>query len=81
MHRGRTCIKSGQRHGHRLHVQHHPPKLPSLIPYVVAWIDLDEGPRLLSNVIGSDDDIHIGKRVKLSWEAHNGVNLPLFRAA
>ena len=53
----------------------------NLIPYVVAWIDLDEGPRLLSNVIGSDDDIHIGKRVKLSWEAHNGVNLPLFRAA
>ena len=62
--------------------QSYHPFFRNLIPYVVAWIDLDEGPRLLSNVIDTDwQAVHIGMRVQISWETHEGVNLPLFKAA
>jgi uncharacterized OB-fold protein len=52
------------------------------VPYAVAWIDLDEGPRILSNVVGVADparDIKVGQRVTVEWEAHDDVALPLFR--
>lgn len=50
-------------------------------PYAVAWIDLVEGPRLLSNVIGLQDpatDLAIGDAVQLVWESHEGLSIPLF---
>ena len=51
------------------------------MPYAIAWIDLDEGPRLLSNVVGIDDpvnDIKIGQRVAVTWEDHDELAIPLF---
>lgn len=54
------------------------------IPYAVAWIDLDEGPRMLSNIVGVDDplnDIEIGMKVEVEWEEHEELNIPLFRPA
>ncbi|MBL4681576.1 MAG: OB-fold domain-containing protein [Pseudomonadales bacterium] len=49
------------------------------LPYVVAWIDIDEGPRILSNVVGCDaEDVKIGTEVKLEWEIHENLNIPLF---
>jgi uncharacterized OB-fold protein len=57
-------------------------------PYAVAWIDMDEGFRMISNVTGVDDptkDIHIGQRVRVSWDDQppaegevQGFALPLF---
>jgi uncharacterized OB-fold protein len=52
------------------------------VPYAVAWIDLDEGPRLLSNVVGIADpskDIKIGQKVMVEWETHDELSLPLFK--
>ena len=55
------------------------PAFRELAPYVVAWIDLDEGFRMLSNVVGVDvDNVHIGQRVRVTWEDQDGVSLPLF---
>lgn len=54
------------------------------IPYAVAWIDLDEGPRLLSNVVGVADplkDVKIGMKVQVEWEEHEELNIPLFKPA
>ena len=54
------------------------------VPYAVAWIDLDEGPRLLSNIVGIDDpaiDIEVGQRVMVEWEIHDELAIPLFRPA
>ena len=53
------------------------------VPYAVAWIDLDEGPRLLSNVVGVDtpDAVSIGMRVKVRWETHEALAVPLFEPA
>lgn len=51
-------------------------------PYAVAWVDLDEGPRLLSNIVGINDpqsDIRIGQKVEVEWEEHEELCIPLFR--
>lgn len=54
-----------------------------LVPYVVAWIDLDEGFRMMSNVVGLQkvEDVQVGLRVLVQWEDHEGVALPLFAPA
>jgi uncharacterized OB-fold protein len=38
-------------------------------PYVVALIDLDDGVRVMSTVVGTDPwSVAVGDRVALSWE-------------
>ena len=52
-------------------------------PYVVALIDLDEGPRMMSQIVGSDVEdprLAVGARVKvefLPWA--DDVTVPVFR--
>ena len=52
------------------------------VPYVVAVIELDEGPRLLANITDPDmDRLSIGDRVEAVFEDRpEGVSLPMFRA-
>ena len=60
--------------------QSYHPFFRNLVPYCVAWIDLDEGPRILSNVVGGKpEEVRIGQRVQIEWEEHEELNLPLFR--
>jgi uncharacterized OB-fold protein len=49
-------------------------------PYVVALVELDEGVRLLSNVVGRPPErIAVGDRVRVTWEPlSDGRRLPLF---
>ncbi|MAE95578.1 MAG: hypothetical protein CL910_13045 [Deltaproteobacteria bacterium] len=64
--------------------QSYHPFFRSRAPYAVAWIDLDEGPRLLSNIVGADDpgtQLSIGQRVEVEWEDHEELAIPLFRPA
>jgi uncharacterized OB-fold protein len=43
-------------------------ELADAVPYAVALVDLDEGPRLLSNVVGCDPEaVAIGDRVRAVW--------------
>lgn len=50
-------------------------------PYVIAWVDLDEGFRMLSNIVGVEDldRLQIGQRLRVDWEDHPSLALPLFR--
>ena len=52
-------------------------------PYVVALIELDEGPRMMANVIGDDALlVGIGDRVKVTFEDRgDGAMLPQFQRA
>ena len=62
--------------------QSYHPFFRSRVPSAVAWIDLDEGPRLLSNVVGVEDplnEVQIGQRVEVEWEEHENLSIPLFR--
>ena len=63
--------------------QSYHPFFRSMAPYAVAWIDLDEGPRLVSNVVGLEDPsgVRIGMRVKVRWEEHEALCVPLFEPA
>jgi uncharacterized OB-fold protein len=51
-----------------------------LIPYVVALVDLDEGPRLMSNLVGCEpDDARVGMRVRVKFEpVSDDASVPLF---
>ena len=54
------------------------------VPYVIALIDLDEGPRMFANVIGDNAlDVAIGDRVHVTFEDRGeGTLVPQFvRAA
>jgi uncharacterized OB-fold protein len=43
------------------------------LPYVYALVELDEGPRIVSNVVGSEPaDLRIGRRLAASWEDPDG---------
>jgi uncharacterized OB-fold protein len=56
------------------------PSFADRVPYVVAWVDFDEGFRMLTNIVNVDDvdTIAIGQRVRLCWEDHESVSLPKF---
>ncbi len=60
--------------------QSYHPFFRTQVPYAVAYVDLDEGPRFLTNVVGVEDptqDVHIGQRVTLTWERHEELSIPL----
>ncbi|CAN5718846.1 OB-fold domain-containing protein [soil metagenome] len=52
-------------------------------PYVVALVDLAEGARFMTNVVGCDPaDVVIGMMVTVAWEPlDDGRHLPLFAPA
>lgn len=56
------------------------PALEHRVPYVVALIDLDEGPRMLSGIVTEDvESVRIGERVSVIFEdLEEGVTLPMF---
>jgi uncharacterized protein len=49
------------------------------LPYVVALVDVKEGPRILSNIRGCPpEEVKIDMPVELSWEDRDGYRLPVF---
>lgn len=52
-------------------------------PYVLAYVTLDEGPTVMTNIVTSDvDAVRIGQRVKVAFEDTNtGEKLPVFAPA
>ena len=62
------------------------PAFADLGPYAVAYVDLDEGFRIMTNIVGVAnpvEDIHCGMRVKVRWEdqGEGEVSLPMFEPA
>lgn len=50
-------------------------------PYVIAIVELDEGPHVTTNIVGCDpDEVRIGMAVEVTFaDEVDGVALPLFR--
>ena len=49
------------------------------VPYVVGVVQLDEGPRLFSRIVGMPPEaVAIGQRVRVRWDDHQDLALPLF---
>jgi hypothetical protein len=64
-------------------VMRHPPIPGYDYPLPIAVIDLEEGTRIVSNVVGcKPEDVYIGMKVRLSIEnVDEELKLPLFRPA
>jgi len=60
----------------------HPPWIPGFPPpYVIAIVELPEqvGPRLTTNLVGvRPEDVRIDMEVRVVFEQHGDVYLPLF---
>jgi uncharacterized OB-fold protein len=73
---------AGRGQVHAVSVMHRPanPTMAQRVPYAVALIDLDEGVRMMSNVVGIDPgEVEVGMDVTVAWEPlSDGRRLPLF---
>lgn len=80
----KTASGQGTVYSYSVVRQSYHPFFRSQTPYAVAWIDLDEGPRILSNIVGVEDpitEVKIGQKVVVEWEEHEELNIPLFKPA
>ncbi|MFI9828443.1 bifunctional MaoC family dehydratase N-terminal/OB-fold nucleic acid binding domain-containing protein [Streptomyces sp. NPDC051913] len=77
-----TVEASGTGQVHSYVVMHHPPFPAFDPPYAVALIELTEGVRMISNVIGVPyEEVRIGMPVRLEFKAYDEeLVLPVFRA-
>jgi uncharacterized protein len=64
------------------HLAYHP-AFANRLPYNVAVVELDEGPRMISNVVtgGSPAVLHIDQRLRLTIEDEGGTSVPRFAVA
>jgi uncharacterized OB-fold protein len=53
------------------------------IPYVIAYVTLDEGISMMTNIVDCDlDDVRIGQKVKVTFKkSAGGVSVPMFTPA
>lgn len=63
--------------------QNQVPPFRDATPYVLAYVELEEGPRLLTNIVGcAPDDVRIGMPVVAEFRADaDGLAVPVFRPA
>jgi uncharacterized OB-fold protein len=63
--------------------QNQAPGFRERLPYVLAVVELEEGVRLMTNVVGSAPDaVRIGMPVEVAWQdVTDEVVLPVFRSS
>lgn len=53
-------------------------------PYAIAIVQLEEGPRLMSNIVGVEntpDNLPLDMELEVTFEERGAVHVPLFRPA
>ena len=61
--------------------QHGHPYFRGRLPYVLGFIDLDEGFRMLAEIDVPPGDAAVGQRVTVGWEDSPELAVPVFRPA
>jgi uncharacterized protein len=53
------------------------------VPYCIAYVQLDEGPKMMTNIVDCDlDSVKIGQKVRVTFKKTvAGVSLPMFTPA
>jgi uncharacterized protein len=77
-----SWLRSGGRGSIYSFVVYHEPRLPGFdYPYVVAVIALDEGVRLIANVVGiAPAKVRVGQPVVVAYHRiEDGFTLPVFK--
>lgn len=79
----RVASGAGTIHTFTVVRQNFAPPFKDWVPYVVAVVDLDEGPRVQANVVGAPvDDVHIGQRVEIAFaDISDEAALPFWKVA
>ena len=59
------------------------PPFRDKVPYVAAVVDLAEGPRMMTNVVGADHSaLEVGMALRVDFEElDDGFHIPVFRPA
>ncbi|MEJ5254811.1 MAG: Zn-ribbon domain-containing OB-fold protein [Acidimicrobiales bacterium] len=62
-------------------VRQAPPPWREAVPYVIAQVELDEGPRVLTNIVGCEtSEVAIGREVEVVFDrSAGGRAVPRFR--
>lgn len=55
------------------------PEFEESVPYVVALVDLEEGPRMMTNVLCPPDEASVGMAVTVDFDDDNEQVFPVFR--
>jgi uncharacterized OB-fold protein len=72
----------GTVHTYTVTFQNQAPGFREALPYVLAYVDLEEGPRLLTNVVGCEPaSVRIGMPVAVEFADMDEVAVPRFRPA
>lgn len=53
-------------------------------PYAIAVVELEEGPRMMTNIVGVDntpDALRLDMALRVDFEQREGICLPVFRPA
>ena len=62
--------------------QNRSPMFADLVPYVLAYVDLEEGFRIMTNIVGTEpEQVKVGQRVRVRWDDQGEVSLPFFEPA
>ena len=58
------------------------PAFEDVVPFVLALVDLDEGVRMMCNIVGcAPENVRIGMPVAVTFEDRGGIALPQFSPA
>lgn len=64
-----------------MHQRYHPAWEPDL-PYNIAVVELEEGPRMPANVVGvANEELAVGMAVEVVWQREGDAPVPRFRPA
>jgi uncharacterized OB-fold protein len=63
-----------------IHQRYHP-GFTEEVPYNVAIVELDDGPRLFTNIVGCEnEDLHVGMEVEVVFDdVTEEISLPRFK--
>lgn len=81
-----TSKGEGEVYTYSVIMQSRHPSFADLGPYALAYVDLDEGFRMMTNIVDIENpvtDIQCGMRVKVVWQDQGDgeVSLPMFGPA
>ena len=77
------CSGKGTVYSYTVTFQNHAKGFRERLPYVLAYVELEEGPRVLTNIVDcAVDTVRIGMAVEVTFEdITDAVTLPKFRPA
>lgn len=74
---------SGRATLHSYNIMHRPvPGFEDRVPYAIAVVQLEEGPRMMTNIVGIDntpENLRLDMPLVVDFEERDGVVLPVFR--